>query len=369
MRLEAPVPGSVLDSIRAPFAAARGAPAETPLAEPLGVYLDLAGEALRERLFLVQSPEREDRCLRPDFTVGIAKAHIISGASSGRYVYEGMAFRVAPPGSTRSEQFRQIGLEAFESVDPALADVEAVLLAWRAALAGARDDLSVMMGDVALFGAFLGAIGVAGPAMARLTAALSRPARLERELTDEITSKASPLAELLVGLEEAKAVAVLEEIWGLAGIEPVGGRGAADVVHRLASRAPDTLAYRVSDEARALIRQYLSIDGEPAAALDAISRLARGAALEKALTLWKQRLSAMSEIPADRMRFAAGFHRPFGYYDGLLFEVRSAALGEDQPVAAGGRYDSLLARLGHPAAIGAVGCMVRPGRAWMDGAA
>ena len=68
--------------------------------------------------------------------------------------------------------------------------------------------------------------------------------------------------------------------------------------------------------------------------------------------------------------------RPFGYYDGLLFEVRSLELGFEQPVAAGGRYDGLPARLrgqgagqgagqgGRSDGGGAVGCMVRPARAW-----
>jgi ATP phosphoribosyltransferase regulatory subunit len=69
------------------------------------------------------------------------------------------------------------------------------------------------------------------------------------------------------------------------------------------------------------------------------------------------------------MVFRAAFARGFGYYDGFLFEVRSAALGEDLPVAAGGRYDSLPARLGAAQASGAVGCMVRPGRAWLGGGA
>ncbi len=44
------------------------------------------------------------------------------------------------------------------------------------------------------------------------------------------------------------------------------------------------------------------------------------------------------------MIFSTAFVRPFGYYDGVLFEVRSAALGDDAPVAAGGRYDGLPAR-------------------------
>ena len=61
-----------------------------------------------------------------------------------------------------------------------------------------------------------------------------------------------------------------------------------------------------------------------------------------------------------------GFGRAFGYYDGFLFEVRSQALDPDSPVAGGGRYDTLLGRLGaeSPSTGTAVGCMVRPARAW-----
>jgi ATP phosphoribosyltransferase regulatory subunit len=64
------------------------------------------------------------------------------------------------------------------------------------------------------------------------------------------------------------------------------------------------------------------------------------------------------------MLFSAAFGRAFGYYDGVIFEVRSAALGEDQPVAAGGRFNGLPGRLGRTLTTGAVGCMVRPGRAF-----
>ena len=66
------------------------------------------------------------------------------------------------------------------------------------------------------------------------------------------------------------------------------------------------------------------------------------------------------------MTFDAGFGRVFSYYDGFLFEVISPAVGLDSPVAAGGRYDSLLGRLSGVAA-SAVGCMVRPARAWVGG--
>jgi ATP phosphoribosyltransferase regulatory subunit len=71
------------------------------------------------------------------------------------------------------------------------------------------------------------------------------------------------------------------------------------------------------------------------------------------------------------MTLSTAFGRSFGYYDGVLFEVRSDALGEDRPVAAGGRYDGLPARLGsetqNTIGTGAVGCMVRPARAYAGG--
>ncbi len=69
----------------------------------------------------------------------------------------------------------------------------------------------------------------------------------------------------------------------------------------------------------------------------------------------------------DGMRFSPAFGRAFGYYDGFLFEVRSAALDAERPVSAGGRYDGLMTRLGASAHTGAVGCIVRPWRAWSEG--
>jgi ATP phosphoribosyltransferase regulatory subunit len=372
MKLEPAIPDRVLTAVRAPFEAAGGARLETAVAEPLSLYLDLAGEALRERLFLVQGPGREEYCLRPDFTLGVALAHIARAATAGRYVYEGPAFRVAPPGSGRTEQFLQVGLEVFEAGDAPAADAAMAALAWRAAGAGGRDDLSLMLGDVALFGAFLAALGIPEGQAARLRATFSRPWRLARELAataqDGASERQGSLAALLRGLGEAEAATVLEEVWALAGVEPVGGRSAGEIVHRLAARASAGQAARLTDEQRDMIGRYLAIADEPGAALAAVAKLAgERPPIGEAIDAWRRRLAAMSEIPSAMMRLATAFARGFGYYDGVLFEVRSAALGDDQPLAAGGRYDSLPARLGAPLATGAVGCMVRPGRAWRDG--
>jgi ATP phosphoribosyltransferase regulatory subunit len=373
VRLEAPVPGDILAAIEAPF---HDAPAETldaPLLQPLGLLLDLAGETLRERLFVVQG-DGPETCLRPDFTVPAVRAHVANGRPSGRYFYSGHAFRVAPRGSMRAEEFPQMGVEAFEPGDPAGADAEMAALAWRASSAGGRDDLTLLMGDVGLFGAFIDALDLARPLAARLKRAFSSPRRLwleiEREASGTPTGDGAGgrLAALLSGLSEEAATGVLEEIWAMAGIEPVGGRSPAEIVHRLAERAALAAAPRLTPAQAEMARRFLALAGDPREALAGVAALVGRStpSLEAAREAWERRLSSLTAagVPRDRIRFSAAFGRAFGYYDGVLFEIRSAALGDDQAVAAGGRYDGLPARLGAKLATGAVGCMVRPGRAW-----
>jgi ATP phosphoribosyltransferase regulatory subunit len=371
MRLEPPVPPQVLAAIRAPFALL-GAPfVDAPVMLPLGLMLDLAGETMRGRLFLVQG-DGEDACLRPDFTIPIARAHIAEGRGDGRYLYEGKAFRVAPRGSERAEEFLQIGLEVFGGDSGPEADAEVAGLAWRAAAAGGRGDLVMILGDVALFSAFIDAIGLAPALAARLKRAFARPGALAGELTraqaaEPAARQGDRIAELLAGLPEAEATAVLQDLWSIAGIQPVGGRSAGEIAHRLVQRGEAARAPRLGPAEARLIRDFIDLSGAPRPMLEAVAGLARAGRLdlEADLEAWDRRLDAIigHGAPEDRLMFQASFGRAFNYYDGFLFEVRSPALSDEAPVAGGGRYDSLPAHLGG-AARGAVGCAVRPGRAW-----
>ena len=374
MRLERSIPTDALGAIRAPLLAAGAVLTDAPVLQPLGLLLDLAGEAMRSRLFVVSGDSGVEACLRPDFTVAIARAHLEAGAASGRYLYDGKAFRVAPRGSDRAEEFLQIGVEAFEAGDPVAADAEIAALAWASSAAGGRSDLSLVLGDVGLFGAFVDTLGLAAPLAVRLKRAFTRPRQLKIELdgdASEVGAEQSRIAALLAGLPEGEASAVLQELWSLAGIEPVGGRRPAEIAHRLVERAEAAEAGRLSADQAGKVRAFLAVSDRPGAALDAISALAgpQRAALDTALDGWRSRLSGMAErgVPEDRMVLTASFGRAFGYYDGYLFEVRSAALGDERPVAAGGRYDGLPARLGAARTTGAVGCMVRPARAYAGG--
>lgn len=367
MRLEPPVPSEVLAAVRAPFA---GAPlVDAPVMQPLALLLDLAGEAMRPRLFVVQAEGGEEAALRPDFTIPVARAHIATGQAQGRYAYEGKAFRAAG-GSGRAEEFLQVGLEAFGGDDPVAVDVEILTLAWRSAAAGGRSDLGLVLGDVSLFSALVDDLALEPGLAARLKRAFGRPRLLAAELDAEAPRPApvdSRLASLLAGLPETEASALLEEVWSLAGVSPVGGRPASEIARRLARRNGAGAKARLTPQQAERIRAFLAVEAAPQQALATLEALA-GPALAGRLGGWRRRLAGLADagLPVDQARFGAGFGRAFGYYDGALFEVRSTALGADRPLAAGGRYDGLVARLGGQA-LGAAGCMVRPARAWIGG--
>jgi ATP phosphoribosyltransferase regulatory subunit len=376
VRVEPPVPADALTGIRAALASAGAEPIDAPMLQPLNLLLDLVGEAMRARLFVVQAEGGVEECLRPDFTVAVARQHIERGAVSGRYVYEGPAFR-ASQGPGRPEQFVQLGVEM---IGPSLglplaADAQVASLAWRAATAGGRSDLTLWLGDVALFSAFIESLRLPDALAARLRRVAGRPRLLGAELARAGEAPSAEgggqLAAMLSGLSEAEAAALLEEVWTLAGVEPVGGRGAGEIAARLVRRAEAAGAPALTERQAEAIRAFMAISTAPAEGLEEIRAIAgKGAAIERALINWQGFLSVLqAEIPPDAMRFSPALGHAFDYYDGLTFEVRSAGLGDDRPIASGGRYDGLLARLGGSAQAGAVGCVVRPWRAWAGGEA
>ena len=375
MSAEPAVPADALAAIRAPFLALEAEIVDAPILQPLGLLLELAGEAMRARLFVVQSEGGQETCLRPDFTVPVVRQHLDSGRASGRYFYEGKAFRASPePG--RPDEFRHIGLERFDGGQASAleADAEITALAWAAAAAGGRKDLALWLGDVALFSAFVDGLGLAAPLAARVRRAAARPRLLAGELARADQAPAARdggrLADLLSGLSEAEAATVLEEMWALAGIAPVGGRGPAEIAQRLIRRAQADRAPALSADQADRIRRFLAIEAPPAQAFAAVRELG-GAGLDAPLADWSRRLEllAAAGVPVDEARFSAALGHAFDYYDGLTFEIRSAALDGDRAVAVGGRYDSLPARLGGSAGSQAVGCMIRPWRAWAGGEA
>lgn len=375
MNTEPPVPAEILAAIRAPFAGIPGARVDPAVIQPLNVLLDLAGEGMRARLFVVQDEGGREACLRPDFTVAIARDHIRAGGGEGVYLYEGKAFRVAAPGSPAGhpEEFVQIGLEAFTEADAPYDMAEIPLLAWWAASAGGRQDLALHIGDVGLFRAFLSDIGVETALAGRLQRLLTQSGELDAELARAqapVGRPAHPLAATLVALPDEDAIAALDAWWAEHDLPRVGGREAPEILERLRRRAEAACAAPLGEEQAGLIARYLEIAAPLEEAVSRVRALASGPALCAKLADWESLPASLAAggVPPGRVVFSAKIASPFSYYDDFLFDITSDALGPLRPVASGGRYDALLSQVGG-ADLRAVGCMVRPARAWTGGCA
>lgn len=371
MRIEAPVPEAVLAAIRAPFTDAGAAPIDPPVMQKLDLLLDIGGEAIRSRLFVFQTESGEELCLRAEFTVPVAHHHARSGAQAGRYRYEGKAFRDTPADGEAGhpQEFVQLGLEIFGGDDPLRDDAEIAALAWRSATAAGQQSLVMQLGDVALFRAFLSAIGAPKDVAARLGDAFGLDGRLNRELARASAPRretsSDALASRLSAMSEKQAVESVLATWEAEGLSPIGGRSAEDVVRRLRSRRPGRDEPRLTPRQIEQITLYRAVDAPPELAFAAIGEISDAPVLAAAIDQWRRRIEAMTKggVPVEAMSFAAGVGRGFNYYDGFLFRIAQSPAHWLAPIASGGRYDTLLTQLsGRPSA--AVGCMVRPARAF-----
>jgi len=201
----------------------------------------------------------------------------------------------------------------------------------------------------------------------RLIARLRRLLPQPRALADELRRAQQPDDFQRPGVSTAEEI---EAFWRANDLTPIGGRSSVEIAARLARRAEEAAAPRLSAEQAGLISAYLEVSGKLAAAVARIRALAEGPELGRKMAWWDGLPQGLFEagIPEERVTFSAQVASPFVYYDDFMFDITSGALGPDRPVGSGGRYDSLVAQLGGGAKTCAVGCMVRPWRAWKDGA-
>ena len=118
--------------------------------------------------------------------------------------------------------------------------------------------------------------------------------------------------------------------------------------------------------AATLIEGYTALKAparEAAARLEALlgpHKLDLGAAL----AAFRRRLDLLDAAGIDTTgaAFAAEFGRDLEYYTGFVFEIVVPELGPRSPVAGGGRYDDLLADVGAPTKVPAVGACIHTER-------
>jgi len=354
------------------FARLGGDLVDPPTLMDATIPLDLSGEAVRSRLCVFTDARGRDLALRPDLTLPVAieearerAAGHVDGERVRRYVAR--AFRL-PAAEGFDTEFTQVGFERYGLASGAEADTDTFALVLEAARLGDPALAEAWLGDLAVFPALVDALTDDEATAAGLKRRFRQGGAID--LDDTATAPADApagLATLLGRAGPAEAEALVREMLAMAGVEAVGARGLDEIVERLLAKAGNGRARALSPASRKLMRDVLAMAGPAREAFDALAGVladAKLSGLDGVLDRLARRLDGL-EAASDglALNFAAGFGRRFNYYDGFLFEIRAAGAPALAPLAAGGRYDRLIADLSDGRAdVTAIGGVVRPDR-------
>ncbi|WP_395698255.1 ATP phosphoribosyltransferase regulatory subunit [Methylocella sp.] len=337
---------------------------EPAILQPAAIFFD-SGEDLRGQLYITSDLSGAEYCLRPEYTIPVSRHYLASGlvGEAAAYSYCGPVFRYAPG---ESGEFVQAGVESFGRGDLEAVDAEILTLALDAAAVAGAGTLDVRLGDAGLFARFLEALDLS-PQWRRRIARGHGQGKSVAESLDATKNGAhdhSGVLSLLQGADPKGARALVEDLLSIAGVATVGGRTAGEIADRFLEQAA-TARGGAPREKIAVVERFLSIKGDPDQASLELRRLAADARLDLSASLdaFDTRLGFIAALGFDlaSLLFEASFTRDLDYYTGFVFEARDRSRPTEKPVVAGGRYDQLLARLGAPAPVPAVGAAI-----WVD---
>ncbi len=353
---------SCLAKLARHFATSGAEQLDLPFLYPSEELLNLYGEDLRSRAFLYGDAERGDElCLRPDFTVPVALVHRQRGwARKAAYSYAGPVFRLQPTGEKRPVEYVQAGFERFGELDLAKADADAFLTLYEGLHGLGVNSLAATIGDLSIVLAVLDALELPEHQRVALKRHLWRPDRFQDLLKRACKPADSSLKrQELFALDPVEQQAQIK----LAG-ESVGSRSVSEVLQRLQDLSEQARGALMSESDAALISKVFKVSGPIIGISHQIEELTREAGVDISPTLsrFDLRLQHLTDPGCDlgEIGFDASFGRSLEYYDGFVFEIRSARTDAYPPLAGGGRYNAMTLRLGAAQAVPAIGGIVRP---------
>jgi len=365
---------SIADQVVAALAGRGGEDVDVPVIIEAAVPLELSGEVVRSRICTFADADGREWALRPDLTLPVAQAEIAArrGGQTSEAVrrYRGPVFRL-PSLPGEPVEYEQIGLERFGAPRGVEEDVwmfEA--LADACAAADIQTGIT-SFGDLSIFPAFVDALSLPADISAGLKRAFRQEGGVRAYLAGH-SEKRTGLSQRLKGMNRDEVAAFVDDIYAMTGLQPVGERTADEVVERLFQSAGSSADETLSEEADALLTELLSINVPFQDAPAALRALADGAGLsglDEMLDQFTRRTEALAALTQGGLlgdaQFATRFGRRFTYYDGFVFEIASdsSEAAMMRPIAAGGRYDSLLADLsGGDVSATAIGGIIIPHR-------
>ena len=341
-----------------------------------GVPLSLSGEAVRGRICTFTDAAGHEWALRPDLTLPVALSEIATRRAAPvrahASCYDGPVFRL-PASPADPVEYEQIGVEQFGYPSNVAADCDFVELIAQACQAEGLSGVNMRCGDLSVFPAFVDALGLAKP----VASALKRAYRQAGGVRAYLAGRNRPgepkgLSARLQGMSRGDVESLVADIYALTGLQPLGQRSADEIIEGLVGKHADTEQSGLSEAMAQHLLSFLAIDvplQEAPAQLKAFADECTCPKLTECLNVFEERCRQLLKSESRRFiqdaRFATRFGRRFTYYDGFMFEfsARDSALSSGLPIAAGGRYDSLLDKLsGGEVSATAIGGILIPHR-------
>jgi histidyl-tRNA synthetase len=344
---------------------------QTPIIEPLELFLRKSGEEIVARMYAFSHWNRR-LCLRPELTASVMRAFL--GELQGRSLplrlhYAGPSFRYERPSRGRFRQFTQVGVELIGAAGPA-ADAEVLHLACAGLEAVGVSRYRLVVGHLGAVLQLLAQLGMSEHAqglvldlmepLARgrldLHAAVARVVELLGGPTDgHSTGVDTGLPDALADLPTEQATAVAADILARASLPVEGGaRQPRQIIQRLLTKAnrPDpTDQVRTTFE---FVSELHALRGQELRA--ALERRSLSTApldeVQDALSL----LSAYGPLGSGvEIEVDLSLARGLRYYTGLVFEIYVESDEGPLQVCGGGRYDDLVRALGGRESVPACG--------------
>ncbi|PRY75438.1 ATP phosphoribosyltransferase regulatory subunit [Yoonia maritima] len=333
------------------FAAQGAQVIEADVLQSAETLLDLYGEDIRARAYLTSDPLRGEMVLRPDFTVPVVQMHMESHADPARYAYAGKVFRKQENDETRANEYMQVGYEVFDGQNPAAADAEVFAVI---AEGLARLPVRAATGDIGILTAAVRGLQTTDARKAALLRHIWRPHRFKTLLKRYAGGKVPATRTALLAADDPFANAGSD----------IGLRSRAEVEARIAALRDDAEQPPISSDEVMLIDAILDLRETTPNVLSHLRDIAVDMpAISDAVARMEARVNALDArgVDVDNLEFEGSYGRTsLEYYDGFVFGFYATKRPDLPPVATGGRYDALTARLGEGRAVPAVGGVIRP---------
>lgn len=271
---------------------------EVPIVEYTDLHLKKSGQEIISKMYTFKDYGNRDVCLRPEITASVVRAFVNSLQNNPlpvKFYYIGPAFRYDTPQLGRYRQFTHAGIELIGSKS-AISDAEIISIACMGLQLLGLENYRVVIGHIGVILELLDSLQLDVQIKGFLIDAMEQLGKGKG--IDEINKQLKPKGQRD---QIDKALEFIQELRQIKGIVPIE---------------------------KLLIRYKLDL--KP---LEELKRIITN-------------LEYVSDLDWSKITIDLGFGRGLQYYTGMIFEVYCDALGAENQICGGGRYDELVRTLG-----------------------